>query len=204
LRNDSLIDVLTLIQYLAYWVGFGTIHTAMASTSFKQAIPASGRAYRVIYNIVNTITLIVLLSLTPSISAVAIQAFRTTSLKLIVFGLLFALGACIAMWGVLYWDIPGFLGLTVEGEELNTSGPYVFSRHPVYSGIMVMLLSLLFVQVSETTLSWLIGAGGYFYVGTYPEENKLERHFGKVYQEYKQDVARLYPHTIQHFRNLVT
>jgi protein-S-isoprenylcysteine O-methyltransferase Ste14 len=80
-----------------------------------------------------------------------------------------------------------------EGHQLRTEGPYHITRHPIYTGLIGMLLG-----------SLLIGGFGvwvlYFTVGLIAviikassEERLLKETFGEQYTQYQQRVPQLIP-----------
>ena len=80
-----------------------------------------------------------------------------------------------------------------EKHELITRGPYHYVRHPIYSGILLMLLG--FIIAYGRVLALLIFA--IFFVGilvrSRQEEKLLAKHFPKEYPEYKARVKALIP-----------
>lgn len=187
-----------MISGLVPWAIFGIIHSALAADSFKSRFPLKGRKYRIFYNIIASVTLfgVVLAIPPPDLSAKAISTFRA------------ALSAIFALLGVIFgalglraWDLSGFLGLTEEDGSLQTGGIYAVSRHPVYSSALFFLLALNIFSISPANLALLFGAGGYFVIGSFPEEKKLEKAFSE-YSNYKQYVGRFFPWKSVHIANI--
>ena len=108
--------------------------------------------------------------------------------------LLAVAGLIIALWGRIVlgrnWNIhPGLK----ENHELIERGPYAYVRHPMYSGLCLMLLG---------TVTWYGNKAGYllFFVcllgawfKLHAEEKILTRHFGESYLSYKARVKALIP-----------
>jgi protein-S-isoprenylcysteine O-methyltransferase Ste14 len=104
------------------------------------------------------------------------------------------LGLAIALWGRATlgrnWNIdPGLK----ENHELIARGPYAYVRHPMYSGLVLMLLG---------TVIWFGTAAGLVlflacFAGTWlklrQEEILLTRHFGARYPSYQARVKALIP-----------
>jgi len=103
-------------------------------------------------------------------------------------------GLIIALWGRIVlgrnWNIhPGLK----ENHELIERGPYAYVRHPMYSGLCLMLLG---------TVLWCGNTAGYLLffaslLGVWfklrQEEKILTRHFGESYLSYKARVKALIP-----------
>lgn len=195
-----MIDWILVFEYMGYWLLFGVSHTLLTLEGFKKVVPLNGRAYRIFYNVVAAGILFFIFTKIPSITSVIVSGISgesETTMKLL-FYLLAGLGIIVAGLGVLSWDILGFLGLTKEDGPLKTKGIFGLSRHPVYSGILLLFLSALVLEFNPTTISWFFGAGGYFIVGTIPEEKKLNGFFTE-YQDYRLNVGRFFPWKNRHF-----
>lgn len=82
----------------------------------------------------------------------------------------------------------------VEGHELATSGPYAFVRHPIYAGMLGML-----VATGLATSHWAVlpAALGIFFIGTAirirSEERLLREAFGERFDNYARNVRALVP-----------
>jgi protein-S-isoprenylcysteine O-methyltransferase Ste14 len=135
--------------------------------------------------------------------AVAVLRFRwdrrllpcgfETALTLL--GLLVTLaGATLAIWGRLRlgrW-FTGTFGVKV-GHELVTDGPYGLTRHPMYTGLLLMVLGAAFAWDSALTLLLALLLIAPFFIHTVHEEALFERHFGEAYRDYQRRVPRLVP-----------
>ena len=80
-----------------------------------------------------------------------------------------------------------------ENHELITSGPYAFVRHPIYSGLIMMVLGVaLYVNTYATAIFVVV-----FFLGAYyksqKEEKLLINYFPKEYLEYKKQTKALIP-----------
>lgn len=103
-----------------------------------------------------------------------------------IFGFVTAVWAKLTMRG--NWGAPGQHDFQRQ-KELVVSGPFRFSRHPIYLG-----LSLMFVAFSMTSRSYLIFLNliiiWRFYQASIVEEKLLTRYFGKNYLAYREKVPR--------------
>jgi protein-S-isoprenylcysteine O-methyltransferase Ste14 len=104
------------------------------------------------------------------------------------------LGAGLALWARLRlgrW-FTGTLGVKV-GHELASDGPYAVTRHPMYTGLLVMLLGAALAWNSLLTLALAVLMVVPFAIQARIEEPLLEAHFGEAYRDYRRRVPRLLP-----------
>ena len=82
----------------------------------------------------------------------------------------------------------------IEGHKLATHGPYAYVRHPIYTGMLGML-----VATGLATSYWqaLVVAITVFMVGTFirirSEEMLLRETFGSAFEDYSRRVAAVLP-----------
>jgi hypothetical protein len=83
-----------------------------------------------------------------------------------------------------------------QGHELVQAGPYRFVRHPIYTGILLMILSSAIVQGRlQSWLGFLIMCAG-FWIKLKQEESLMLRHFPDEYPAYRARVKALVPFLI--------
>jgi protein-S-isoprenylcysteine O-methyltransferase Ste14 len=112
----------------------------------------------------------------------------------IVGALLVLFGAALQVWGKLRlgrWFSATF-GVKA-GHELVIDGPYAITRHPIYSGILLMLFGSALAWNSFLTLLLALLLSMTLFFHTVYEELLFERHFGDAYREYRRRVPRLVP-----------
>jgi len=105
--------------------------------------------------------------------------------------LLYAGGFFLAMWARTTmsksWGVPG--EHAAKQNKLVTTGPFSFSRNPIYIGFLMLYFGFAFA-----IQSWLIilriPLAIYFYKSALREEKNLEKIFGKEYLAYKTRVPR--------------
>ena len=114
------------------------------------------------------------------------------------------LGLAVFGFGLLQWaqhtlgkswsDIPRMM----QGQNLITSGPYRFIRHPIYTAFLLILGSLLFISSN-----WLVGL---CWIGMTIleassrirfEESLMLEFFGDEYRHYMKRTGRLLPRLTQ-------
>jgi protein-S-isoprenylcysteine O-methyltransferase Ste14 len=82
----------------------------------------------------------------------------------------------------------------VEGHKLATSGPYAYVRHPIYTGMLGMLVA---TGLALSHLIALLMALVIFFIGTIirvrSEEKLLREAFGEQFENYAHRVAAIVP-----------
>jgi protein-S-isoprenylcysteine O-methyltransferase Ste14 len=79
-------------------------------------------------------------------------------------------------------------------QQLVTWGPYAYVRHPMYSGIFLIITGMALLSAN-----WMIGAGGLIFVmllilfRTSKEEQMMTRAFGDRYRQYAAVTPRFLP-----------
>lgn len=80
-----------------------------------------------------------------------------------------------------------------QDHELIQSGPYRLVRHPIYTGVLTMMLgSVLFVGTRAALLAFVMLCVG-FKVKSRQEEEMMMKHFPDAYARYKARVRALLP-----------
>lgn len=117
----------------------------------------------------------------------------TSDLVLIIGLGLFLIGMSLAIWARVYlganWGMPMSLK---KDPDLITTGPYKYIRHPIYAGLILMLLG----SSIDINFYWLIAmviAGAYFIYSAFAEEKVLSKQFPKTYPSYKSSSKMLIP-----------
>jgi protein-S-isoprenylcysteine O-methyltransferase Ste14 len=104
------------------------------------------------------------------------------------------LGLVYAVWSRLHLGRNWSGRVTIkEDHELIRTGPYRFSRHPIYTGIIAA-----FAGSAITAGEWrgLLGLAllVFVYVNKlHREEVELEKHFGEAYAAFRREVKALIP-----------
>lgn len=89
------------------------------------------------------------------------------------------------------WSITARL---VEGHKLATSGPYAYVRHPIYTGMLGMLLA---TGLAISHWVALLAALLVFFIGTsirvHSEDRLLREAFGEEFENYARRVPAIVP-----------
>ena len=80
-----------------------------------------------------------------------------------------------------------------EGHQLRTDGPYAITRHPIYTGMVGMLLgSALVAGLGPWTVALVFGVV-FVEIKLHTEERLLAEVFGGAYERYRREVPQLVP-----------
>jgi len=112
------------------------------------------------------------------------------------------LGLPLLAWGYLQYRLVGRYriahggggpGLEVPPERLVTSGPYRFSRNPMYLGHLIFFAGLAVTFRSYFALALLLGHAVWFDRRVRGDEARLAARFGAEYTDYMGRVRRWLP-----------
>jgi protein-S-isoprenylcysteine O-methyltransferase Ste14 len=199
--------VLDIIIIVLLFSIFAISHSILAAFDVKQKITEKIGSmvafYRLFYNATSILffTTIYYVSPKPSLLIYDLQF----PFDLIIFGVQI-LGVVGFFWSASYIDLSEFLGISQIRRYLNNSysltdldehhvlilsGPFKYSRHPIY------FFSIIILGFRSTMdlfyLIFFICMALYFFIGSVFEEKSLVKRFGKPYSNYKNNVPRIIP-----------
>jgi protein-S-isoprenylcysteine O-methyltransferase Ste14 len=109
-------------------------------------------------------------------------------LALLVVSTLFTIWARLALG--TSWSVgPRVLG----DRRLRTSGPYAVTRHPIYTGLMGMLIGSALISGVPASALVVVGVAVIVELKIWREEALLERTFPDEYPSYRRQVPQLIP-----------
>ena len=177
---------------LACWLVFLVIWLAAAARTKSTAEPASWRD-QLSYRLPFAVTMVLLLT-SPGIPALAVQVVPSTpaaqllAASFCVIGLVFAIWARAALGG--NWSSAVTFK---QSHELITGGPYRFVRHPIYTGVLLMLLGSALMQARLGSIAgFAFGVAG-IWLKLQREETLLLAHFRSDYTAYRTRTKALIP-----------
>ena len=191
--------LLAFLLLLAYFA----LHSLLAADKFKawfsQKMGASFRFYRLIYNVLAALLLFFLLRWMYAWPEEFL--FHTNIWTKGAALLLLALGGWMVLGALLQYDLREFVGIqqlldknTIpEPGGLNTSGFNAIVRHPLYLGLILLLLGTFLFHPKTAALLLLMSVLVYLPFGIYWEEKKLRMQFGQAYLDYEKKVKCLFP-----------
>ena len=180
----------------AFWILYFSMHSVGATPGIKKIFEDGGLSksiYRKLYVILSTLGLLAILIYSSTFSeSYIIQPNRNLKFVSLV---LAALGTIIIRIAFKQYSLREFLGLVVENpsEELKVKGILSYIRHPIYSGIILIILGYLIYIPKLSSLILTVIVFLYLAVGIYLEEKKLKSIFGSQYVDYKKRVPALIP-----------
>jgi protein-S-isoprenylcysteine O-methyltransferase Ste14 len=125
-----------------------------------------------------------------------IAASRPLSVAASIVGLVLAVGSVILITRAVRtlgkeWSLTARV---LEGHHLATTGPYAYVRHPIYTGMLGLLLA---TGIAISHWAALIAGALLLFVGTMirvrSEERLLRETFGQEFEEYARRVSAILP-----------
>ena len=177
-------------------VVFYALHSLFAWTGVKQwASTALGlvRWYRLAYTLQSLVLLAWVFHAYRSAASHHVLLAPSALLTIVAWTLV-ALGGLIASAAVLRFGGAGFIGLAEEKRTgLVRSGLHGRVRHPIYAGVILVLLGWILLDSSAATAMVVGITLCYLPVGIALEERKLIAVFGEEYVRYRKEVPALWP-----------
>jgi methanethiol S-methyltransferase len=174
------------------WIGYGIIHSVLASDSIKKVFAT--KYYRLIYNGLAIILLIPIVNF--QITVESKKLMEDSFFNQLLGGIMMASGIFVMYVSFKNYDMKEFIGTDFQDKkqpELTTEGLSEFVRHPLYVGILLFIWGSFGFFATESYLTTALFLSLYIRIGIYFEEKKLVRTFGKKYEEYQKNVPMLIP-----------
>lgn len=195
------LDFLQLAVLSLSWLVYFAVHSVLASMAvkkwFSNKLPGYFHLYRLAYNLVAMILLVIPLWLSISWRSDLIIQWQGTA-EIVSYALtLFALAGFVA--SATIYDGAHFMGLSqfrekdravIDQEQFKISWMHRYVRHPWY------FLGLVFIWSRDMDIHQLTGTvliTLYLIVGSKLEEKKLIVNYGEAYRHYCNRVAGLVP-----------
>jgi len=107
-------------------------------------------------------------------------------------GVLLAFGVFLAMWGRRVMERAGTnINPTLPSTALVATGPFSFSRNPLYVALTLMYVGLALLANALWVLVWIVPVLVLMHYGVVRrEERYLEAKFGDAYRAYRSRVRR--------------
>lgn len=170
---------------VACWVGlFAYIYIAIAVFGAKRTVERNSQWWRIILLIIAGVAISFLPHLrahTPDELVLPGSLPREIAADAVSFA-----GFVVGVWArtVLGGNWSSSAAFK-QGQELIERGPYRYVRHPMYSGILLLVVGLAIWSGSIFGLALLLVCFGALWLRSRQEEALLTRHFPVAYPEYK-------------------
>lgn len=152
------------------------------------------RFYRLIYTIISILVFVPVLLIWLKYTGITPLVYSGHQWLHPVFFLIHLLAIILLVYAILQTDILEFIGIKIQRKTnftLITNGAYGITRHPLYTGVIFLLLTKETMSLLDLTLVILVSI--YFMVGAYIEEERLLLVFGEEYRKYQQHVSMFLP-----------
>jgi methanethiol S-methyltransferase len=177
------------------WAVYFFLHSAMASLRVKnfvqERLSLKPTTWRLMYSLLAIAGVLVLFIWNGSFGEPPV--FESTGWVRYCALAFTSFGVIILRLSFKTFSVSGFLGLQEEKQELKITGIHKRIRHPMYSGMILIVVGFcLYYPVYATWVSAMC-IFVYLPIGIYFEEKKLLQTFGKAYAIYKKDVPSIIP-----------
>ena len=184
------------------WISYYLIHSALASKKVKDFfytfLKKNRHFYRLGYNLVSFLGFAGLVYYQKQLKY-PIYLEKADPLTILGIFLMVA-GVLIAYFGFRGYRSAEFFGISqlksktvVSHQPLFTGGLNKYSRHPLYSGVVALMIGLLFFYRDLPTLIFVSCTLIYLILGVYWEEKKLIKMYGDEYLAYRKRVKAIIP-----------
>ncbi|HQT88922.1 MAG TPA: NnrU family protein [Acidiphilium sp.] len=184
--------IIPIALYGALWISFGLSHSFFAASPGRSWLTRmAGRRERLLYNAIALLHLMIVLALGVILFSAHAPFHLPRALHALMDGIAL-LGVLILYRAGRSYDLARFLGLTHSEtiEPLAVTGMNQIVRHPLYLGLILLLLGLSATPLSlATTICVVI----YILIGIRFEERKLLGLYGAAYRDYCRAVPMLIP-----------
>jgi methanethiol S-methyltransferase len=190
-----------------FWTVFYASHSFLADNFVKKKMQnillENYKYYRIIYNIISIISLVLILKFQLSINENKLFFFGV--FQNIIALILVLSGIIVQLFAFKVFNKREFLGieqLSINNDKIDKmkiliiSGLYAYVRHPLYFGIILFSLGLLLFLANFSIILFNIITFAYLIVGTKLEEKKLIQEFGEDYKQYQKNVKMLIPYVL--------
>lgn len=193
------------VALIAGWVFFYAMHSVLALDSMKAFIKNTFQScfpyYRIGYNVFNVL---LFLALVYNQFSLPQELLFPPSMVLKILGaIVFLLGVVVLNIAFSSFNKREFIGLEqldeikqpaiIAEKKLVKSGLYGYVRHPLYFGVILMLLGAVLFLPNVPMLLFVMVSLVYLPIGVTLEERKLVAEFGAQYQTYQREVKMLFP-----------
>lgn len=184
------IIILCWIIFFGYWL--------ISAFFVKRTIERSSSIGWRFITIIGVIIIIFLVKIIPQSAQILTSMIISNTLTSAIIGsLITILGLTICIWArtTIGRNWSGSIVLK-KNHELVTNGPYKFIRHPIYTGMITMMIGTsIYYGYTSIFLATILAFVG-FVLKSRQEEKLMIKHFGKRYINYKKRTKAIIPFLI--------
>lgn len=114
------------------------------------------------------------------------KIWQVSGLALMIIGLAVCL---VSIWQLRNYSLTA-LPTPLKNAKLLDSGFYALARHPIYSGLLILMTGVVMARYSWLRLGLLCALYIVLYQKSGFEEAQLTKMFGRRYKDYQQKVRR--------------
>lgn len=182
---------MTRYVLIVCWLAFA-LYWLLASFGVKKAAQTQGARSIFWFRVMQIANFVLLAGVIPYWP---FNAILWRSVDLAVLGATLCLiGTAFAIWARRVLAANWSSSVTYkEQHELVTHGPYRFARHPIYTGLLLMMLGTVLVLGRLDSLIALITRAILYIAKIRREERLMDEHFPDQYKAYRARVRALLP-----------
>jgi protein-S-isoprenylcysteine O-methyltransferase Ste14 len=174
------------------WSFYFVIHSFLAADQTKKFFGTqNSKAYRLLYSLTSIAGLFLLLYINGSYDKNRLfnneGVVRYFSMMLATFGVI------VIRQAFKQYSLTKFTGLNRDEEVFKTEGILKSIRHPLYAGMILIVMGFFFFSPTMSTLISMTCIFLYLPIGIYLEERKLIKKYGDQYLSYREKVPMLVP-----------
>ncbi|HFQ94349.1 MAG TPA: isoprenylcysteine carboxylmethyltransferase family protein [Anaerolineae bacterium] len=199
-----------IIGFIFLFILWAVLHSVTAGFGMKRLFrqrfgeKAYAGWYRLLFNLFAIVSFTALYLLIPALLPhTVVWTWQPPTIYLAYAMILIGIVGLIAsLWVTNIWDFIGVRQVVwylrgAKGEmpipPFTAAGPYALVRHPLYFFTLLVLWANPVMTIGS--LIFYAAITLYFWIGSYYEERKLARDYGRPYTEYMQRVPRMIPFT---------
>ena len=173
------------IIFLTYWI--------ISASRIKAAVERKSLASALAYRLPNLLG-VALFFLSHRTSPLNLPVIPQSELTMVLGDIVCVLGLFLAVWSRRTLGGNWSSNVTFKQDhQLIQTGPYRFARHPIYTGILMMLLGTAIAAGILGCWIGLLSVGIGFWIKLKQEERLLLQHFPDSYPAYRLRVKALVP-----------
>ena len=176
--------------YAVAWLSFGVFHSILAADSVKARLPFQ-RSYRLVYNGFALVHFVGVIWCGRMILG-SPAALHLSDTDRLAGDAVSVAGIAVIFAALAGYDRRQFLGTaqladssTPPDEPLRTGGLHRYVRHPLYSGLFLLVWGQAQTEFGFATALW---ASVYLIIGSIFEERRLVHRYGQEYDAYRRRV----------------